>query len=422
MRYSAWLFLCALAFGCQSQSVSHPEGNNFVLADDHVPVEVSLLLEQHELEKAVEKLGELISQNPSDAALHSVRATVQHRLGLNQQAITDLNRAIELNPKEARFFNNRGFIFLGLQRFEEAEHDLDRAKELAPGYPNGFNNRGLLHLSQGRYVDAISEFDRALRIDPQYVDAYNNRGFAEMQLQHVESALADFNTTLAMSPRYVNAFNNRGLLRARVGDLENAVIDFTEAMMLDPLNPKYYQLRREVYLRQQAYDKAEEDQNKYVWLEQLNTWNVHVANNPDDSVGLIRRARHHLQARDDVSAALDVERALKINARSADALILRAEIEVGKKEFQRALADAETALSIDPTREAFSVLGDACLGLDNYDRAISSFNEAHRIDSAVAEAYFRKSQILQISGNTAEATSTLQQAVFLDQEIEARLR
>ena len=83
---------------------------------------------------------------------------------------------------------------------------------------------------------------------------------------------------------------------------------------------------------------------------------------------------------------------------------------------------AEAALAIEPSQEAFSARGDACLGLKEYDRAIESFAQARRFDPAVAEAYYRKSQILQTSGETEQAAESLQHALALDPDIQDRLR
>ena len=387
MRHTIWLLLGAMVVGCQSQSASPPVAGSGGTGNEGVPAEVASLIERGEAEQALSKLGELIGQKPREAVLYSVRATVRHRLGRNDEAVADLSHAIELNDKDPRFHNNRGFVRLGMQQFPEALQDLNRATELNPEYPNAFNNRGLLYIAQSRHSEAIEQLDQALKLDPNYVDAYNNRGFAAMQAGHLEAALADFNTAMRINPKYVSAYNNRGLLRARAGDLENAVIDFTEAMMLDPLNPKYYQHRREVYLKLSAFDKAGADEQKYVWLEQLTRLNDLANKNPHDSDVLIQRARHHLKHEDDDQAIRDLDKALAINVRSAAALTVRAGIRARWKEYPQALSDAEAALAIEPSQEAFSARGDACLGLKEYDRAIESFAQARRFDPAVAEAY-----------------------------------
>ena len=204
--------------------------------------------------------------------------------------------------------------------------------------------------------------------------------------------------------------------------MENAIVDFTEAMMLDPLNPKYYQHRHDVYVRQSAFDKALADETKYLWLERLGELNAALVKNAADAPRLVERARHYLKVEHDEKAVEDLDRALTITPKLAAALLVRAEIRLRWREFPQALSDAEAALAVEPTQEAYSARGDACLGLKDYDRAIESFAEARRIDPAVAEAYFRKSQVLQTSGDPERAAESLKLALALDPDVQARLR
>ena len=199
-------------------------------------------------------------------------------------------------------------------------------------------------------------------------------------------------------------------------------MDFTEAMMLDPLNPKYYQHRHDVYVRQSAFDKALADETKYLWLERLGGLNVALVKNAADAASLVERARHYLKVEHDEKAVEDLDRALTINPKLASALIARAGIRLKWREFPQALADAEAAVAVEPTQEAYSARGDACLGLKDYDKAIESFAEARRIDPAVAEAYYRKSQALQTSGESDRAAESLERALALDPDVQARLR
>ena len=89
---------------------------------------------------------------------------------------------------------------------------------------------------------------------------------------------------------------------------------------------------------------------------------------------------------------------------------------------KEARADAETVIAIEPSQEAFSVLGDVFLTLGDYDRAIENFAKARRVDPNVAEAYFAKSKILAEKGELDQARTTLEQALVLDPDVESRLR
>ena len=311
---------------------------------------------------------------------------------------------------------------MGMGQTVEAGKDFDKAAELSPKYVNAYNNRGLLYLSQRKFEEAIIEFNRALEIDCNYTDAYNNRGFAEFEIGRVGAALDDFNSALRLNKDYVNAYNNRGLLRARVGDFENAVSDFTAAMMIDPLNPKYYEHRRDVYRNQGALDKAQLDDRKIAWLIDYHRLTAAIATSIQPAGKLIQPSQHYLKIDDFDKAIDDLNRAIQLDPLSADALALRANAHLGRKEIEAAQADAEASLAIKLNDDACSVLGDVYLSKKEYDKAIEYFAKARRIDESVAEAYYAKSKVLAQQGNTDLAKTNLEQALALDPGIEDRLR
>ncbi len=413
MRRMLWVLLVVVLAGCQRQSAP-PTATASYLAAEPMPPEIAQLLEQDDHAAALVKLGQMISERPKDAMLYSIRSTVYHRQGHRDEAIADLNKAIELNGKDARLFNNRGFVLMGLQQFSTAMADFDQATKLAPDYSNPYNNRGLLMIAKGQYASAIEQLDQAVRLDPGYVDAYNNRGFAALQAGNIDGALADFNTAIKLNPKYVNAFNNRGLLRARVGDLDNAIIDFTNAMVMDPLNPKYYEHRCEIYRKLSETKMVLADEAKHDWLLRLQELSSSILAKPKDINLLLERARHHLAGDDQSKAMDDVQRALKIDPKFVGALLVRGRIHLDLNDYQNALADANAALKIEPQQEAYSLRGDACLGLKDYDKAIENYATARRIDASVAEAYYGKSQVLQASGQVEAAAEILKQAHALD--------
>jgi tetratricopeptide (TPR) repeat protein len=311
---------------------------------------------------------------------------------------------------------------MGLEQFEAALADFNKATELSDSFANAYNNRGLLFIATQKFELAIREFNRAIEINPQYIDAYNNRGFAELEAGQMEQALDDFNLAIRLDGKYVNAFNNRGLLRARAGDFENSVIDFTQAMMLDPLNPKYYQHRCEVYLRQGFVDKAMADEKKHDWIVQLHQVGASIAKSANPAKELTQRANHYLLVDDLENAMKDLNNAIAADPHNSAALAARAGLHLRRNSIDDAKADAEAALSIEPLMDAYSVLGDVYLGRGDYDHAIENFARARRVDPSVAEAYYAKSRQLAEKGDAEQAKTTMQQALVLDPDIENRLR
>jgi tetratricopeptide (TPR) repeat protein len=416
------VLLMGTAVGCGGNSANQTTVSSPTVKEVVVPDEVTALFERNELAQAIETVSLLIKQSPNDENLLAVRATAHHRLRRHQDAISDLDQAIAINGLDAKLYNNRGFIRLDMAQYDIAQADFDKAIAISPTYKNAYNNLGLLFIAQQRYSDAIGQFNQAIRIDNRYVDAYNNRGYAEFEAGQIEQALDDFNLALQLNPDYVNAYNNRGLLRARVGDYKNAAIDFTRAMMLDPLNPKYYEHRCDVYQAQGLIDAAVADDNKIGWLVEYHALSARVASDTRPVDALTMRAKHFLANGDLDQALADLDRALKLDPRSAPALVARAGIHLQQQSISYARADAEASLSVEPSQEAYSILGEIYLLQKDYDRAIENFAKARRVDPKVAEAYYARSKVLSRLGRNDLAQDNLDQALALDPDVEERLR
>ena len=415
-----WLLIAVLV-GCQSQSASPPAAQT-PPRDLPVIAEALKLATDGKLEQGLEALTAEIVKYPDESRLYSARATLEHRAGLNEQALVDLNQALGLTPDDAQLLNNRGFVLLSLERYGEAVADLERALEINPSSASASNNRGLVSLAQGKHRDAIVWFSRALAEQPDYADALNNRGFAWMQLGQLENAYADLNQALRISPKYVSALHNRGLLKARAGEREAAILDFTEAMILDPLNPQYYEHRGETYRLLGKLDESLADQRKLEWLVKLRERNRDVAAEPRNATVWMNRALHYWDHGNESKARQDLAKALEADPRNGAALVFRARLKLADDDFEDVLKITESALETSEAQSAWSLRGDAFFALGRYDEALECFTNAKRFDSSVAEIYFRKSQDLAARGDAEAAQAQLDLALELDPEVEDRLR
>jgi tetratricopeptide (TPR) repeat protein len=409
--------------GCgQGDSPSAPPLMSISQSSDPAAQKIVELLAQGESDRALQEATALVERQPNSVAAYDARATVYHKLGLLNEALGDLDRAVDLEPNNPRLRNNRGFLRLSVHQFDEALADFEEANRLAPQYANAYNNRGLVEIARGRFRQALVDLDKALERDANYVDAYNNRGFAYLQLGRADRALIDFNQAIELNPKYVNAFNNRGLAKQQLGDIAGAVTDFTQAMMLDPQNPKYYGHRREAYLMQGLLDQAHQDEKKIAFLIRVRELTAAIQQKPQDPAGYLARARLYQTHGDEPHALDDVQRALQSSPNHIPALLQRAALRRDAKQYEAAIADCNAVLEQGPHQPACSLRGDCRLALNQLDEALADFELARRLDPAVAEAYYRKSQELTRRGATDEAQEYTKRAEALEPGIAERLR
>jgi tetratricopeptide (TPR) repeat protein len=415
--------LVAVAAGCGSGETPLP----LMRVESPAPqapllAPITELVAAGKLSDALELANRLVAQHPESAAAYEARASVHHKLRQWGPAVADFDRAVTLDPASARLRNNRGFLLLTLERFDEATADFDEALRLSPDFSHAYNNRALVSIALGRYRQAIDDLDRALARKPDYIDAANNRGFSLMQLGRWDRALADFNRVLKRDPKYVNALANRGLVKLQMGDLSGSVLDFTEAMLLDPDNPKYYAHRRDAYAAQGDLARARQDEQKIQHLMQLQELATSLTENPQRVDVYLARAKLHRQRGNDRGELDDLNRAVELAPGKSQPRLQRARYFLESKQYAAAIADCEAVLAVGPNELAYSIRGDCRLAQKELDGALADFEQARRLDDAVAEAYYLKGNEYARQGDAERAKAYHERAEAVDPEVAARLK
>lgn len=360
-------------------------------AEDGVPArEAAVALARGNLDEAVANYSTALQDktlpNARRAMLLSDRGVAYARLQSPKAALEDFNRAVQLYPEYAAIYNNRGNVLLGLGAVREAMKDFDRALMLAPGYaaaysnragaelrqgeidlaladytkaialvpanPAAFTGRGRTHLTARRPQTAIRDLTRAVGFDARFGAAYRARAEARMMVKRYDEAAEDFSRAIAFEGRNAELYVLRGGAYLAAGNSPSAVKDFTKAIDLDPRLAEAHAARGFAYAKADAYNEALDDFARAIELE------------PRSARAFAYRAWTYRQQQPELGLK-DVERALKLDARSAEAHWARGAIEEAQGRSVQAVAEYSKALAIDArmkeAREALQRLGAAPL-------------------------------------------------------------
>ncbi len=282
--------------------------------------------------------NDVVSKSPGKARPYNNRGKAYLELGMYDNALRDFERALILDPFLGDAYSNRGTVYLFKKEYDRAIADNKRALEIgvsyASNYPKVVYNLGLAYSNRGDQKTAIEHYTEAIRAYSEEPTFYYNRAIARERVGEIVASIADYNQAISLNPSYSKAINNRGVLYQKLGKLDSALADFAKAQVCDPsFVPPY------------------------------------------------------------------------INS---------ARILVPRFEYARALELLTIALGIEPNNVDMLLLrGQVFLKARAYDKALSDFDAAIRLDAWKGENYFRRGETLRSMGREVDAIKEFRRAEAL---------
>jgi len=285
--------------------------------------------------EAIEDFNRAIQLYPEYAAVYNNRGTVLLAIGAVREAMKDFDRALVLAPGYAAAYSNRAGVYVKLGQLHLAIADYTKAIALVPANPAALTGRGRAHLATHRPLAAIQDFTRAVSFDVRFNAAYRSRAEAKQAIGRYQDAIEDFSRAIAFETRNADLYILRGGAHLEADDAVAAVKDFSTAIDLNARSARAHAGRGFAYARAEAYDDALNDFARAIELE------------PRLPKAFAYRAWTYRQQQPELGLK-DVERALKLDAGSAEAHWARGEIHEVQGRGTLAVADFEKALSLDP--------------------------------------------------------------------------
>lgn len=233
------------------------------------------------------------------------------------------------------------------------------------------------------YVLAIQYFNQVISAKPNLAQPYFFRSIAKISLEDYRGAEADASRAIELNPFITGAYEVRGVARHNMGRPVEAVADYDKALEQLP-ESKGILLNKAIALEEtDSLDQAEQAYNTLLRIH------------PRYDNGYVGRARLYLQKGDTTAALADVEKALQLNKNNVNAYVIRADVAINSgKDFEKALADMDEAIKLQPQYAGFFV-NRAFLRykLDDYFGAMADFDYAIQLDPLSVPALFNRGML-----------------------------
>ncbi len=260
-------------------------------------------------------------------------------------------------------------------------------------------------LSMDDYMLSIRYFNQAISAKPYLAEPYYLRAYAKMQLEDYEGAEADCSLSLDRNRYLTETYRLRGYVRQQLGKDSLAVTDYDEGLRYNPRD-KYFLFYKAV---------AEGEIKRYAAADSTYATLLRLYPGFDD--GYAARGRMLFLEGDTVGALSDVSRAIELNANSIQPHLIRADIEVKRKNWEGALADINEAIRLRP-HEADYYLNRAFIryNTDDFQGALADYNYTLELEPNNTAALFNRALLRYEVRDFNRAAKDLEGVLALDPE------
>jgi len=264
-------------------------------------------------------------------------------------------------------------------------------------------NIGRNVLSMDDYMLSIQYFNQAIKAKPYLSEPYYLRAMAKLSLDDYAGAEEDCSLAIERNKFKTETYKLRGFARQALGKDSLAIEDYDIGLQYNPQD-KYFLFYKAV---------AQTELKRFEGAD--STFSSLLRLYPRFEDGYTARGRLRMLEGDTLSALSDIGRAIELSSTSIQPYLLRADIEVHRKDWNGALSDMNEAIRLKP-READYYLNRAFIryNIDDYFGAMSDYNYTLELEPYNSAALFNRALLRYEVKDLDRAATDLQTVLEID--------
>lgn len=211
---------------------------------------------------------------------------------------------------------------------------LDMVLNARPNSSRAYYYRAYAHFNMADYYAAIADCDSSITLNPFIVEVFQFRGLCKLHAHDWNGAMNDYRHTLEEHPYDESALFNLAICQQQLGHTQEAESN------IDAI------LHRNAYFRRGYLFKAQLRLNQSDTLRALSLMDSALAISPADPQTWIFKGHYAMQHNDYQSAEANFTKALSYDNKRINAYLLRAECRKRLGRKSEALADEQSAKSL----------------------------------------------------------------------------
>ncbi|MGD0570666.1 MAG: tetratricopeptide repeat protein [Candidatus Sulfotelmatobacter sp.] len=399
-----------------------PESSPFAEAED--------LLRQGSVEPAKQKIQEQLALHPASVAGYNLLGIVYTDEKDYANALNAFQHALKLSPNSTKTHNNLGNLYVAQNKTDLAEKEFRTVLRLEPADRDANYNLGLLLMAKGLPAEAIPHFQR---IRSASMEAKFNLVRCYLQSGQSATGLGFARALSAQNKDDVRLHFTLGVVLASARQYREAQRELEKANALQPETFEILYNLGSVNLRARDYSKAESVLNRALKAKADSADTLYLLGQvyadqarPVDALDALVRAHKLAPENTDVIFLLArvsmtqnyfedaiplLESGLKLAPQRADLHAALGESYFMAGKADKAIAEFQGLIALDPTARSYAFLGLAYRNLGRFDEATKYFQEGLKLDRHNDSCLFNLGYIEERQGNEVGAEKMFQETL-----------
>ncbi|MDA3809503.1 MAG: hypothetical protein PF518_04140 [Spirochaetaceae bacterium] len=197
----------------------------------------SLLISNNDIDKAIDQLKILLSENENDIEVLRAYITLMDYKGDSQERDKYLEKLISIDSENSFAYNLKGTLALRNEKYKEAEIFFQKSLKSDLLNIDSYIGKGnsLMHI-EGREEESLAAFDQAEKIDPDNPYVYSDRSRVQRFLKDYGRAEDDITKAISLYPSEWNYLDRARIRISHLDDKEGAEEDLKKIISLNSEN------------------------------------------------------------------------------------------------------------------------------------------------------------------------------------------